>query len=245
MRDVISEKKETISLAIKGMSCASCSARIEKKVGGLEGVSSAKVNFASETATVEFNPEIIQAEQFPEEIKKLGFEVPFTRQVFPVGGMTCASCVSRVENKLSSLPGVSDVKVNLATEQVSINYLPTLTSFDFLKEALCKVGYQLFLTKQEEDLSFKDETRQIKEQSILKRKLFVSGVFSFLVVCHPARSIRITACFPGSTTFAISSKCNCIIVVLANVIAASTHRYPVKRTNNMPFSPLIIIATNK
>ena len=182
MRDVISEKKETISLAIKGMSCASCSARIEKKVGGLEGVSSAKVNFASETATVEFNPEIIQAEQFPEEIKKLGFEVPFTRQVFPVGGMTCASCVSRVENKLSSLPGVSDVQVNLAAEQVSVEYLPTLISFDDLKETLSQVGYQLFPAKQEEDLSFKEEIRQLKEQSILKRKLVLSGVFSILVM---------------------------------------------------------------
>ena len=82
MRDAISEKKETISLVIKGMSCASCSARIENKVGSLEGVSSAKVNFAAETAKVEFNPEIIQAEQFPGEIQKLGFEVPLTRQVF-------------------------------------------------------------------------------------------------------------------------------------------------------------------
>lgn len=182
MRDAISEKKETISLVIKGMSCASCSARIENKIGSLEGVSSAKVNFAAETAKVEFNPEIIQAEQFPGEIEKLGFEIPLTRQVFSVGGMTCASCVSRVENKLSSLPGVSDVKVNLATEQVSINYLPTLTSFDFLKETLLQAGYQLFSPTQEEDWSFKEETRQLKEQSILKWKLVFSGVFSILVM---------------------------------------------------------------
>ena len=179
---MISEKKETISLVIKGMSCASCSARIENKVGSLKGVSSAKVNFAAETAKVEFNPEIIQAEQFPGEIEKLGFEVPLTSQIFPVGGMTCASCVSRVENKLSSLPGVSDVKVNLATEQVSIKYLPTLTNFDVLKETLSQAGYQLFAAKQEEGLSFKEKERQIKEQSILKRKLVFSGVFSILVM---------------------------------------------------------------
>lgn len=73
---MISEKNEKVTLAVKGMSCASCSARIEKKVSGLEGVSSAKVNFAAETATVKFNPEIIPAERFPQEIQKLGFEVP-------------------------------------------------------------------------------------------------------------------------------------------------------------------------
>ncbi len=182
MRDVISEKNETITLAVKGMSCASCSARIEKKVGGLEGVSSAKVNFAAEIATVEFDPGKIEAKQFPEEIKKLGFEVPATRQVFPIGGMTCASCVARVEKKLSSLSGVSDVKVNLATEQVSIEYLPTLVSFDVLKETLASAGYQLFSPKPIESLPFDEEKRLHKELSALGFKLICSAVGSVLIM---------------------------------------------------------------
>ena len=68
---MISEKNKTITLAVKGMSCNSCSARIEKKVGGLEGVSSARVNFAAEIATIDYDPKIIQAEQFPKEIENL------------------------------------------------------------------------------------------------------------------------------------------------------------------------------
>ena len=103
---MISEKNKTITLAIKGMSCNSCSARIEKKVGGLEGVSSTRVNFAAEIATIAYDPKIIQAEQFPKEIQKLGFEVLSTRKAFMVRGMTCASCVTRVENKLFALSGV-------------------------------------------------------------------------------------------------------------------------------------------
>ncbi|MBT6718225.1 MAG: copper-translocating P-type ATPase [Nitrospina sp.] len=170
----------SLTIPVKGMSCASCSARIEKKVGGLKGVSSAKVNFAAEIATVEFDSEKIQAEQFPLEIKKLGFEVPSTRQSFQVGGMTCASCVSRVENKLSSLPGVSDVKVNLATEQASIEYLPALISFEQLKEALADAGYQLFPAKQ--GLPSDEENRRIKELASLKLKLIFSGVASILVM---------------------------------------------------------------
>ena len=182
MLDVISGKNKIVTFAVKGMSCASCSARIEKKIGGLEGVSSAKVNFAAEIATVEYDPEKIQAEQFPEEIKKLGFEVPATRQIFSIGGMTCASCVSRVEQKLFSLSGVSDVKVNLATEQVSIEYLPSLVSFDILKETLSSVGYQLFPEKNVTSLTGDEENRQLKEQAVLKRKLLFSGIASILVM---------------------------------------------------------------
>jgi P-type Cu+ transporter len=182
MRDVISEKNETIALPVKGMSCASCSARIEKKVGELDGVSLAKVNFAAEMATVEFDPEKISAEQFPEEIKKLGFEVPSVHETFSVEGMTCASCVSRVEKKISSLPGVSDVKVNLATEQASIEYLPALIGFNGLKEALSNAGYHLRPAKSEEGLPSDEENRHLKELAVLKLKLVVSGIVSILVM---------------------------------------------------------------
>ncbi|SVC03931.1 uncharacterized protein METZ01_LOCUS256785, partial [marine metagenome] len=179
---MISEKNKTITLAVKGMSCNSCSARIEKKVEGLEGVSSARVNFAAEIATIEYDPEIIQVEQFSKEIQKLGFEVLSTRKVFMIKGMTCASCVSRVENKLSSLSGILDVKVNLVTEHVSIEYLPSLISFDVLKENLSSAGYQLFPAKQEESLVLDEENSQRNEQAVLKRKLIFSVFISILLM---------------------------------------------------------------
>jgi len=180
MRDVISEKIETITLPVKGMSCASCSARIEKKVGELQGVSSAKVNLAAEMATVEFDPEIIRAEQFPEEIKKLGFEVPAVHETFSIEGMTCASCVSRVEKKLSSLAGVSDVNVNLATEQASIEYLPALINFDGLKKALTTAGYKLLPAKS--GLPADEENEHLQELAGLKLKLIFSAAVSILVM---------------------------------------------------------------
>ena len=125
------------------MSCASCSARIEKKVGELEGVDSVHVNFAAEVATIEFDPQKISSNQFPKTIEKLGFEIPGLRRLFPVEGMTCASCVSRVEKKLASLEGVRGVEVNLATEQVLIDYTPALLDFEVLRSALEEAGYHL------------------------------------------------------------------------------------------------------
>ena len=129
MSDLKPKNKDSITLSVKGMSCASCSARIEKKVGELEGVISAHVNFAAEVASIEFDPQKISADQFPMVIENLGFEVPHLSNTFPVEGMTCASCVSRVEKKLSSLQGVHAVDVNLATEQVLVDYIPALVDF--------------------------------------------------------------------------------------------------------------------
>ena len=96
-------------LSVKGMSCASCAARIEKKVGTLNGVGQVDVNFGAERAAIDYDPEKVSLSTVSEAIEKLGFEVPKQRRIFPVEGMTCASCVSRVEKKLFGLPGVGRV----------------------------------------------------------------------------------------------------------------------------------------
>ncbi|MDE1044116.1 MAG: heavy metal translocating P-type ATPase [Nitrospinaceae bacterium] len=180
MSNVKPINKDNITLPVKGMSCASCSARIEKKVGELEGVISAHVNFAAEVASIEFDPQKISADQFPMVIEKLGFEVPRLSKTFPVEGMTCASCVSRVEKKLSSLQGVHAVDVNLATEQVLVDYISALVDFESLRSALEEAGYRLLPEKSV--CSSGDEERYLKHLSELKLKLIFSGLTSLMVM---------------------------------------------------------------
>ena len=180
MSNVKPINKENITLPVKGMSCASCSARIEKKVGELEGVISAHVNFAAEVASIEFDPQKISADQFPMVIEKLGFEVPRLSKTFPVEGMTCASCVSRVEKKLSSLQGVHAVDVNLATEQVLVDYISALVDFESLRSALEEAGYRLLPEKS--ICSSGDEERYLKHLSEIKLKLIFSGLTSLMVM---------------------------------------------------------------
>lgn len=180
MSDIKPKNKDSITLPVKGMSCASCSARIEKKVGELEGVISAHVNFAAETASIEYDPQKIPATQFPETIEKLGFEIPRLSKTFPVEGMTCASCVSRVEKKLSSLQGVHAVDVNLATKQVLVEYISTLVDFESLRSALEEAGYRLLPEKSVS--SDGDEERYLKHLGELKLKLIFSGLTSLMVM---------------------------------------------------------------
>ena len=61
----------------------------------------------------------------------------------PVEGMTCASCVARVEKTLKKIEGVDTANVNLATETVALSYDPTKTSIDVLAKVVEGAGYKL------------------------------------------------------------------------------------------------------
>jgi P-type Cu+ transporter len=185
------EITQNITLPVKGMSCASCSARIEKKVGALEGVGSVHVNLAAEVAAIEFDPQKISASQFPKTIKDLGFEVPGAHNSFPIEGMTCASCVSRVEKKLASMDGVHKVDVNLATEQVSVDYIPALVNYEDLRLALEQAGYRLLpaLNELEGETAQENEERHLKNLAQLKLKMVISGFVSLGVMVFSMKSL--------------------------------------------------------
>ncbi|GJL78006.1 MAG: copper-translocating P-type ATPase [Nitrospinaceae bacterium] len=176
-------KLQSINLPVKGMSCASCSARIEKKVGELEGVGTASVNFGAESATVVYDPKIISPADVTQTIEKLGFQVPGAKEVFKVEGMTCASCVSRVEKKLSGLEGVLEARVNLATEKAVIEYLPALTGLQNFQSALKDIGYTLHPA--EEDAGSKgvsEEERHAVELGRVRFKFISSAVLSAAIM---------------------------------------------------------------
>ena len=128
-------------LKIEGMTCASCVARLEKALHKVEGVEDASVNLATEFATLHARPEV-KVETLVNAVKLAGFDV--AQQPIDVGieGMTCASCVTRVEKALSKVPGVSAVSVNLATEHAHIETTSPV-SIDDLQKAVAAAGYTL------------------------------------------------------------------------------------------------------
>ena len=107
-----------ISLPIEGMTCASCVSRVERALKKVPNVLEAHVNLATETAVISMN-EPNQAALIT-AIEDAGYAVPMSTQTFGIEGMTCASCVSRVERALLKLPNVTTAHVNLATEQATV-----------------------------------------------------------------------------------------------------------------------------
>ncbi len=110
---------ETTVIGITGMHCASCVATVEKTLKKVEGVSSAVVNFASEKAYVDFDPEQVAQEELREAIEKTGYGTSDTEAesvsaqpegeqevTLKIGGMTCASCAQTIEKALKKTEGV-------------------------------------------------------------------------------------------------------------------------------------------
>ena len=109
------------TIPIEGMTCASCAGRVEKALLRVPGVSNARVNLASETALVEGGAQV-GSQALAESVQRAGYQVPRKVMELAVEGMSCASCVTRIEKALNALPGVLEASVNLATQQARVAY---------------------------------------------------------------------------------------------------------------------------
>ncbi len=130
-----------LSIGIQGMTCASCVGRVERTLKKQPGVLDAKVNLATEKANVEIAPEADPA-ALVAAIQDAGYAPVMEERELGVGGMTCASCVRRVERAIGKLPGVLSASVNLSTEKVAVRYLPEVVSLARVREAVKDAGYE-------------------------------------------------------------------------------------------------------
>ncbi|HYP68302.1 MAG TPA: heavy metal translocating P-type ATPase [Thiobacillaceae bacterium] len=127
-----------LELSIEGMTCASCSSRLERQLNQLPGVKAA-VNLATENARIHYDPQQVSAERIAEAVTKTGFTVAPRRIDLAITGMTCASCSARIEKQLNKLPGVQ-ASVNLATEIATVNAPGWLDTAEIIR-TVEKTGY--------------------------------------------------------------------------------------------------------
>jgi len=133
---------KTINIPVTGMSCANCALTIERTVKKLPGVKAAIVNFATEQASLSFDPDQVQIETLVGKIQAAGYGVAKATVDIPVTGMTCANCAMTIERTLEKkVPGVVNASVNFATERASVEYIPSLTGIDEMIRAIEKAGY--------------------------------------------------------------------------------------------------------
>src|SRR5450830_423051 len=124
---------------ITGMSCASCVGRVEKALRAVPAVHGVSVNLASEVATVEAESGVSSA-AIVAAVQHAGYEVQQQEVTLDVRGMSCASCVSRIEKALAKVPGVTQVSVNLASEKASISTASPV-ALPLLIAAIKRAGY--------------------------------------------------------------------------------------------------------
>jgi P-type Cu+ transporter len=149
-----------VTIPVTGMTCASCVRRIEKALKKVDGVAEANVNLATEKAHVVYDSSVATPDQLKAAVEKAGYGVrasapPRTPPAptrpsetvgdvtLPIEGMTCASCVRRIEKALSKVDGVQEANVNLASEKAHVVFDPAVASLQGLTAAVEKAGYKV------------------------------------------------------------------------------------------------------
>ncbi|APG94550.1 heavy metal translocating P-type ATPase [Sinorhizobium americanum] len=152
------ESTQNVSLSVEGMNCVSCVARVEKAIRTVPGVVSASVNLATERADIRFD-ETAKPSEIIKAIENLGYEAVEDALELDIEGMSCASCVGRVEKALRAVPGVVEANVNLASERASIRLVRGLASTELLVEAVRGVGYEARQRGSDQDIDREGEKR--------------------------------------------------------------------------------------
>ncbi len=166
-------KKKHITLGVTGMTCAACSARVEKVLNKMEGVE-AQVNLTTEKANVDYDPETTSVQDISQRIEKIGYGVQTEKAEFDVIGMTCAACSSRIEKVLNKQEGIKQATVNLTNESAQIEYNPEMVQESDLIGKIQKLGYDAQpKASKEEKLTHKE--KEIKQ---MQRKLLISALLS-------------------------------------------------------------------
>jgi Cu+-exporting ATPase len=202
----MSSEGKRIELPVTGMSCAACSARVQKALSEMKGVSSASVNLAAERATINYDPAALSVGDFIHLIKDLGYGVSVSKITIPIKGMTCSSCVKRVQDALSSLEGVISASVNFASEEASIEYIPAIASIKDFKKVVREAGYEIVEVIEGEDAVEKEKRERENEFRKLKFKLIAGVLLTaplLLIAFSDMAGISFTARLPMRTNFLI------------------------------------------
>ena len=165
-----------ITIDVVGMTCAACSARVEKALNKQDGIINATVNLLQQKATIEYDKEKIDPDQIVQTIEKTGYQVPLTKRTLLVEGMTCAACSTRVEKVLNKIEGVTKANVNLSTNKAIVEFSSGAVEDETLINAVEKAGYKAEM-EMERDIDREKELRE-KEIKSLKSSFIISAILS-------------------------------------------------------------------
>ncbi len=158
---------ERCTLKIAGMHCASCAQNIERALAKVDGVSKAAVNFATERANIDYDPEKTGPQKFQEVVEDVGYKVITEEARFKAIGMNSEHCAGLVRRELEELPGITGVKLNFSTETAVVNYDPALVGLPAIKHAIKEAGFEPV----EEGLE--DREKMAREEEMARQRNYV------------------------------------------------------------------------
>jgi Cu+-exporting ATPase len=163
-------------IPILGLTRALPGHNLESLLKGHDGVIDAVADANAGRIAIKYKPDKINSEKFIEVIKSLGYEIPLEKTELAISGMSCASCVTNIENGLLHSKGVIDAAVNLGTERAFITHLPDI-GFEDLKKVVESTGYKVLDISTDQSIDIERQARE-KEFKKLRTKFVASAILS-------------------------------------------------------------------
>ncbi len=217
------DPKEKLGFEVRGMTCASCVAHVEKALSRTDGVGSASVNLATERVEVGLLPGA-KAASIAQAVTDAGYEPVIETVELGVRGMTCASCVSHVEKALLATPGVLEASVNLATERATVRALKGPQLIGNLRHAVTEAGYEPITEASAPASDLREEESRAMSQRLILAAILTAPVFVLEMGGHliPGMHEWVMANIGHETTLYLSFALT--TMVLLGPGAASTQR---------------------
>jgi Cu+-exporting ATPase len=157
---------ETLEIPVEGMTCAACSARLQKRLDALDGVLRANVNLALARAQVEFVPAQITPVDITKRVEKTGFRVPHSHVEFRIEGVESAADAADLEEQLSELDGVVSAGVDLSKAEGRVEFQPAVARADEIFDYVARAGYSARPMMDEEQ-----DTEKLKREREFRKSL--------------------------------------------------------------------------
>ncbi len=167
---------QKVVLEVEGMTCASCVGRVERALKAVPGVATAFVNLATERAEV--TGAAVDRALLVKAVEDAGYDVASRPVDLVIDGMTCASCVARVERALLAVPGVTFAAVNLATERASVKGTADISA---LVRAITAAGYDARAAAPALDVADETAAKKAAEEAGLKRDVVIAAALTLPV----------------------------------------------------------------
>ena len=194
-----------LDIGIEGMTCASCVRRVEKALGQVPGVSAVSVNLAIEQARVAFDGKPGTAAALVDAVGKAGYGAATAEFDLEVGGMTCASCVDRVERALKRVPGVVAAEVNLATERARVTAARGSVTVEQLVAAIRHAGYEAHPVRGAEEAAPERDAAAARSRRELARVAAAAALSAPLLAGMIGHFLGYRWMLPGWAQFALAT----------------------------------------
>src|SRR5947208_2692519 len=168
--------KARILLPIEGMSCAACAATVQEALGGVAGVTSATVNYATGKAAVDYDDGRTHVAELIQTVRSAGYECGKASVTFAVDQLHYAPSVAHLEQALRRVPGVVRAAANQATETITVDYVLGAATAEDLEHAVAAAGFQVAEPIAAEDPLERERLARRREIRALAGKFAVAAL---------------------------------------------------------------------